>query len=162
MIKIIILFFFLCFTVSTNLSAETNGKLITPKKYDVGNLGKLEKGIKLTKSADKLEKKKKIEKARKKYEKALEYFLLANKENNSDVEIFNYLGYIYSKLGEFSNSEIYYLLVLSINPEHEEANGHLGELYFKTNRLDLAKERLSVLKNCDCVHYQLLKKIIVQ
>jgi hypothetical protein len=36
----------------------------------------------------------------------------------------------------------------------------LGELYVVTNRMDLAKERLEVLKNCNCEEFQELKEII--
>ena len=33
-------------------------------------------------------------------------------------------------------------------------------LYVVTNRIDLAKERLEVLKGCNCEEYQELKEII--
>jgi len=36
----------------------------------------------------------------------------------------------------------------------------LGELYVVTNRIDLAKERLDVLKSCNCEEYEELKAII--
>jgi hypothetical protein len=36
----------------------------------------------------------------------------------------------------------------------------LGELYVQTNRIDKAKERLAVLKNCKCEEYQELELII--
>ena len=42
----------------------------------------------------------------------------------------------------------------------EGINEYLGELYVVTNRIDLAKERLSVLKNCNCEEYKELKEII--
>ena len=161
MIKKIIIFFTF-FTITTYLAAEVQGKLALPKNYDVGKLNQFKKGIKLTKSAEKLEKKNKITKAKKKYEKALEYFLIANKEKQGDVEILNYLGFISTKLGEYTNSEIYYLLALSIDPKHDEINGHLGELYVKTNRINLAKERLKILENCNCGQYLQLKKMVLE
>ena len=34
------------------------------------------------------------------------------------------------------------------------------ELYVVTNRIDLAKERLEILKSCNCEEYQELKEII--
>ena len=37
---------------------------------------------------------------------------------------------------------------------------YLGELYVATNRMDMAKERLEVLKTCNCEEYDELKKII--
>jgi hypothetical protein len=36
----------------------------------------------------------------------------------------------------------------------------LGELYVAINRLDLAKERLKVLENCNCEEYDELNEII--
>ena len=37
---------------------------------------------------------------------------------------------------------------------------YLGELYVNTGRLDLARERLAVLKNCNCEEYSELKEVI--
>ncbi len=165
MLKKIIFIFFLILISTKSLLAEWNvesGKISTPKNYDVGKLSKFQKGIKLTKSGEKLEKKKKIKKAIKKYEKALEYFLAANKKMQGDVEILSYLGFISAKLGNIKNAEIYYLLGLSIDPVHVEINGHLGELYFRSNRIDLAYKRLKILENCHCIQYTFLKEIITQ
>ena len=39
-------------------------------------------------------------------------------------------------------------------------NEYLGELYVKTGRIELAKERLAVLKNCNCEEYAELKEVI--
>ena len=36
----------------------------------------------------------------------------------------------------------------------------MGELYVATNRLNLAKERLKILENCNCEEYTQLKEII--
>ena len=165
MLKKIIFIFLLILISNTKLFAEWNlesGKISMPKNYDVGNLSKFKKGVKLTKSGEKFEKKNKIKKAKKKYEKALDYFLIANKERQGDVEILSYLGFISTKLGNINNAEIYYLLGLSIDPEHLEINGHLGELYFRSNRIDLANERLKILENCNCIQYKFLKEIITQ
>jgi hypothetical protein len=56
--------------------------------------------------------------------------------------------------------EEYYLQGLSIEPKHNGINEYLGELYVVTNRMDLAKERLEVLRNCNCEEFQELKEII--
>ena len=79
---------------------------------------------------------------------------------NNAKNIINYLGYTTLKLGDPSNAEIYYLLGLSIEPEHIGINEHLVKLYLKTNRIDKAKEQIIVLKNCNCEEYQELKSII--
>ena len=36
----------------------------------------------------------------------------------------------------------------------------MGELYLATNRPEMAKERLMVLKNCNCDEYNELKALI--
>ena len=47
-----------------------------------------------------------------------------------------------------------------IKPNHNGINEYLGELYVKTGRVELAKERLAVLKNCNCEEYAELKEVI--
>ena len=54
----------------------------------------------------------------------------------------------------------YYLQGLNIKPDHHGINEYLGELYIKTNRIELAKERLEVLENCNCEEYNELKEVI--
>ena len=58
------------------------------------------------------------------------------------------------------NGEKYYLQGLKIDPTHIGINEYLGELYVATNRMDLAKERLNILMNCNCKEYTDLKDII--
>ena len=118
------------------------------------------KGVSLIKRAKKLEKKGKIKKANKRYEKALEYLIKSNKEKPNQPDTLNYLGFATRKLGDYEKGEEYYLLGLQIDPEHKGINEYLGELYVVTDRIDLAKERLSVLKNCNCEEYKELKEII--
>ena len=118
------------------------------------------KGEMLIKRAKKLEKKGKIEKANKRYEKALEYLVKSNKEKPNQPDTLNYLGFATRKLGDYEKGEEYYLLGLQIDPDHKGINEYLGELYVVTDRIDLAKERLSVLKNCNCEEYKELKEII--
>ena len=52
------------------------------------------------------------------------------------------------------------MLGLKIEPDHKGINEYLGELYVVTNRIELAKQRLDVLKNCNCKEYKELKDII--
>ena len=114
----------------------------------------------LIKRAKKLEKKKKINKAKKRYQKALKYLLKSNKKKPNQANTLNYLGFTNRKLGNYEVAEKYYLEGLAINPNHNEINEYLGELYIQTNRIDLAKERLDILKDCDCEEYQELKELI--
>ena len=57
-------------------------------------------------------------------------------------------------------SEIYYQEGLIIDPKNYLINQRLGELYFNTKRVNLAKERLEVLISCNCEEYLNLKNII--
>ena len=110
--------------------------------------------------AKKDEKNGKTKKANKKYEKALKLLVKSNLEKPNDPDTLNYLGFTTRKLGDFSNGEKYYLQGLAIDPNHIGINEYLGELYVVTNRVDLAKERLQVLKGCNCEEYSELKEII--
>ena len=118
------------------------------------------KAVRLIKKAKKLEKKKKLDKLDAIYTKAREHLTNSFKINPDDPNILNYLGFTTRKLGDFKNAETYYLMGLKIDPNHNGINEYLGELYVQTNRLEKAKERLSVLKNCNCEEYSELKEII--
>ena len=118
------------------------------------------KAVEAIKFAKKYEKKGKIEKANKRYEKALTLLIKSNekKPNNADTQ--NYLGFTTRKLGDYEGGEKYYLQGLALEPNHIGINEYLGELYVVTNRIDLAKERLKILKDCNCEEYDELKEII--
>ena len=116
--------------------------------------------VKYINSAKKYEKKEKNKKAIAKYEKAQKLLIKSNMEKPNNADTLNYLGFTTRKLGDFSKGEKYYLQGLAINPNHKGINEYLGELYVATNRIDLAKERLEVLKNCSCEEYSDLKDII--
>ncbi len=125
-----------------------------------GSSNYYEQALPLIKAAKKYESKGKMEKAKKRYSKALKILLKSNKAKPLQADTLNYLGFTSRKLGDYKNSEKYYLLGLKVNPNHKGINEYLGELYVATNRLDLAKKRLGVLKNCNCEEYQELKEII--
>ena len=119
-----------------------------------------EKAVESIKFAKKYEKKGKVEKAKKRYEKAQKFLLKSNKEKPNQADTLNYLGFTTRKLGDYENGEKYYLMGLNIDPNHTGINEYLGELYVTTNRMDLARERLKVLENCNCEEYAELKDII--
>ena len=119
-----------------------------------------EKAVVLIKSAKKYEKKDKIKKANKRYEKALKLLIKSNKEKPNNPDTLNYLGFTTRKLGDYENGEKFYLQGLAIEPNHIGINEYLGELYVVTNRIDLAKERLKILENCNCKEYDQLREII--
>ena len=119
-----------------------------------------DKAVTLIKSAKKYEKKGKTEKANKRYEKAQILLLKSNEKEPNKADTLNYLGFTTRKLGDYDGGEKYYLQGLAIEPNHNGINEYLGELYIVTNRMDLAKERLKVLENCNCEEYGELKEII--
>ena len=119
-----------------------------------------EKAVNLINVAKKMEEKGKIEKAKKRYQKAQKFLIKSNKEKPNKADTLNYLGFTTRKLGDFDGGEKFYLQGLAINPNHKGINEYLGELYVATNRMNLAKERLSVLKGCNCEEYNQLKGVI--
>ena len=119
-----------------------------------------DKAVESIKFAKKYESKGKLEKAKKRYAKAQKLLLKSNSEKPNKADTLNYLGFTTRKLGDYENGEKYYLQGLEIEPNHIGINEYLGELYVTTNRMDLAKERLGVLENCNCEEYNQLKDII--
>ena len=149
---ILIIIFYFVFIISS-YGAGSGGA-------DAGSTDYYKKAVSLIKRAKKLEKKGKIEKANMRYEKALQYLVKSNKKKPNQPDTLNYLGFATRKLGDYKKGEEYYLSGLKIDPNHKGINEYLGELYVVTNRIDLAKERLNVLNNCNCEEYVELKEII--
>ena len=149
---LLILFFIFSFSQICISAGTDDGSSKVSTNYD--------KAKKLIIRAKKLDKKGKTKKALKRYEKALKYLLKSNQEKPLQPDTLNYLGFTSRKLGDFAKGEEYYLLGLQIEPQHKGINEYLGELYVVTNRIDLAKERLEILVNCNCEEYDELKEII--
>ena len=150
--KIICTFVFLLFT-NFSLAAMTGDSGTNQE-----NLYKAAK--KLIIKAKKLEKKDKVEKALKLYSRAYDKLLKAYDKDKENPDILNYLGFTLRKAGNFEEAEKFYLAGLEIKPDHKGINEYLGELYIKTNRIELAKERLEVLKDCKCEEFEELKELI--
>ena len=151
--KIIYVFAFLLltnFSFAAGSSSSSNG--------NEANLYKEAK--KFIVRAKKLEKKDKVEKALKLYSKAYDKLLKAYDKDKENPDILNYLGFTLRKAGNFDEAEKFYLAGLEIKPDHKGINEYLGELYIKTNRIELAKERLEVLKGCKCEEFEELKELI--
>ena len=119
-----------------------------------------DEAIKLIKRAGKLEKKDNKDKAVKLYKEAFVKLEKANKKDKDNPDILNYMGFTSRKSGNFDEAEKFYLKGLSLNPRHNGINEYLGELYVQTNRIEKAKERLEVLKTCNCKEYGELELII--
>ncbi len=143
---------FLLLTFATHSFAAGTGS--SDKKPSYKN------AVKLIEAAKKYESKDKMDKAIKRYKKAQKILLELDKKKPLQADTLNYLGFTTRKLGDFEAGEKYYLLGLQVEPNHVGINEYLGELYVVTNRINLAKERLEVLKSCNCEEYQELKEII--
>ena len=116
--------------------------------------------VSLVKRAGKLEKKEKQGKAAKLYTQAFKKLEKAYRTDKKNPDILNYMGFTSRKTGNFKDAENFYLKGLEIDPKHNGINEYLGELYVQTDRIEKAKERLEVLKNCNCEEYQELELII--
>ena len=151
--KKIICIFILLLLTNLSLAAMSGGS-----DNNQDNLYKAAK--KLVIKAKKLEKKDKLEKALKLYSRAYDKLLKAYDKDKENPDILNYLGFTLRKAGNFEEAEKFYLAGLEIKPDHKGINEYLGELYIKTNRIELAKERLEVLKGCKCEEFEELKELI--
>ena len=152
---VITLLVFLGLSVNLNLTYAASGAGMDSTGSSLYKSGK-----KLIIKAKKLEKKEKIEKAQTLYLKALSKLEKAYDKDKKNADILNYLGFALRKTGNFKEAEKYYLQGLAIKPDHNGINEYLGELYIQTNRVELAKQRLEVLKNCNCKEYDDLKAVI--
>ena len=152
--KIIFIILFILANINNSFSAGSSSDGGSKQKTNY------EKAVKLIKQAKKYEQKGKIDKAQARYEKAQKFLLKSNKKIPNKADTLNYLGFTTRKLGDFENGEKYYLEGLTIEPNHIGINEYLGELYVSTNRINLAKDRLKVLENCNCEEYNELKEII--
>ena len=137
--KIFFSMFFLIFLAGTSFAAGSSSDSGSKESH-------YDKAVRLIKAAKKLEKKGKTEKAIKRYERAIKFLVKSNKMKPNKADTLNYLGFATRKTGDFEKGEKYYLQGLAIEPNHIGINEYLGELYVATNRMNLAKERLSVLK----------------
>ena len=150
--KIILTLFVTLMLTGNSHAAGSSSSSSSSSDYD--------KAVKLIKSAKKYEQKEKADKAKKNYEKAQKLLIKSNDKNPNNADTLNYLGFTTRKLGDYENGEKYYLQGLAIEPNHKGINEYLGELYVVTNRIDLAKKRLDVLKTCNCEEYDELIEVI--
>ena len=148
--KIFVILILTLFTTSSFSAGSDSTSSKIKSNYD--------KAVESIKFAKKYESKGKLEKAKKRYAKAQKLLLKSNSKKPNQADTLNYLGFTTRKLGDYENGEKYYLQGLEIEPNHVGINEYLGELYVATNRLNLAKERLKILENCNCKEYTQLKE----
>ena len=150
--KIFVILILTLFTTSSFSAGSDSNSSKVKSNYD--------KAVESIKFAKKYESKGKLEKAKKRYAKAQKLLLKSNSKKPNQANTLNYLGFTTRKLGYYENGEKYYLQCLEIEPNHVGINEYLFELYVATNRLNLAKERLKILENCNCKEYTQLKEVI--
>ncbi len=87
---------------------------------------------------------------KKNYEKGLK--ILKDIENErpfgySKADLYNYMGFSSRKQKKpnYKKAEKYYLKALSLEPDHIGALEYIGELYFETDRVDMARSMLKKL-----------------
>ena len=147
----------------TNLSFAASGSSGSSDNKDKGGSGLTsvyKQGKNFVLKAKKIEKKGNFEEALKLYSKGYDKLLEAYAKDKENPDLLNYLGFSLRKKGNFEEAEKFYLAGLKIKPKHKGINEYLGELYLETNRIELAKERLEVLKTCKCKEYRELKELI--
>ena len=159
------LFYSITYAAGTSTSNDKGAKGAwkdgkSDKSYMIGKNSNLKRGVDALKQAKKYDKKGKKDKAKKRFNDAINFFILANEENPNEPYILSYLGYSFTRAGDYMMAEIYYEQGLAIDPLHIGINEYLGELYVETNRIEKAKERLMVLKNCNCEEYDELQNLI--
>tara|TARA_Y100000817_G_C16735764_1_gene490073 strand:+ start:87 stop:584 length:498 start_codon:yes stop_codon:yes gene_type:complete len=158
--KLIIFFSVLCIFFITN-NSYANSQGYRDELPELKRLTDLSIGIRRINKGLKFEAKGKYKKANKMYNEAIDFLLKANKRQNIDSDIFFYLGFAYNKLKDLNNAEIYYTLGLTIDPTNIYINRNLGMLYLDSKRINLAKERLKSLENCNCEQYLDLKNFVL-
>ena len=75
---------------------------------------------------------------------ALEEFVY---ENPQSADGWNYIGFVSRNLEKYEDAERYYALGLEIKPNHKGILEYQGELYLKTDRIEKARENLSMLND---------------
>lgn len=162
--KNIILIFILCFSLLLNtqvLSYTNSEDSFTNNISKTGSKNtNFSSGLNRIKKADKLYSKGKFQKAKKIYEDAIVYLLKANKENSLNADIIISLARSYDRSEKKDKAEIYYVLATEINPKNYYFNQLLGIFYVQTKKFDKANKRLTVMENCECKEYNILKNYI--
>ena len=161
---IFIILLFCSFSYSAKSDSAIKDGVWNTGKNDIsflkGKNSNYKKGRDALKQAKKYDNKGKSKKDKKRFNDAIKFFTLANKDLPNEPDILSDLGYSLGRLGDFIMAEIYYTNGLQVDPKHISLNANFGKLYIETNRIDKAKERLSSLENCSCKEFEELKSLI--
>ncbi len=161
MIQKILIFFSIISFIFIHSNVYANSNKYRDELPELKKLSDLTIGVRRIEKGLKYESKGKIKKANKMYSESIEFLLKANKKRKISSDLFFYLGFAYSKLKKFTDAEIYYVLGLTLEPNHSIINKNLGLLYLDQKKVDKAEKILFVLKNCNCKEYVDLKNKII-
>ena len=161
MIQKILIFFSIISFIFIYSNVYANSNKYRDELPELKKLSDLTIGVRRIEKGLKYESKGKIKKANKMYSESIEFLLKANKKRKISSDLFFYLGFAYSKLKKFTDAEIYYVLGLTLEPNHSIINKNLGLLYLDQKKVDKAEKILFVLKNCNCKEYVDLKNKII-
>ena len=150
--KIILILFISTYLIGNSFAAGSSDEPKTKSDYD--------KAVSLIKSAKKFEKKGENDKALDRYTKAQKLLIKSNEDKPLQADTLNYLGFSTRKIRLTLKWWKILFVRFRIDPTHIGINEYLGELYVATQRINLANERLEVLKSCNCEEYLELKEII--
>ena len=81
-----------------------------------------------------------------KYKRAIGKLKKAQREEPSNADIFNYLGFAHRKIGDYENSKIFYKEALAIQPDHKLALEYQGELFLTLHDINSAQSNLRKLE----------------
>ncbi len=85
------------------------------------------------------------------------------RDDTSNANAYNWLGFSHRKLGEYDRALGYYKKALAIDSDHKGANEYLGELYLQIGDLRRAEGRLAKLAELcpsGCEEYEELQELV--
>ena len=101
----------------------------------------------------------------KSYDAAIQNLLKAEKNNKTDADIYNYLGFSYRKTGNLEKASQYYNKALEISPKNKCSLEYQWEMFLTQGNLKKAQENLKKLqKICflGCEEEKMLKESIMK
>ena len=101
----------------------------------------------------------------KNWDQAVEVLTQAAARDDSDADVFNWLGYAERNRGNLDAAFRHYARALELDPKHRGAHEYVGEAYLMVGDLAKAKEHLAKLaKLCRsrCEEYEDLKQEVAE
>ena len=156
MLKKTIFFISIIFFIFSFDSLFANSQGYRDELPELQRLTDLSIGIRRINKGLKYEAKGKIKKANKMYNEAIDFLPKLIRSRYWSWYIFLF-RFAYNRLNKIYEAETYYILGLTLEPNNQYINKYLGELYLTLNKVNLAKERLKAINDCECKEYTELK-----